>query len=240
MDYKSDKCQKIFHKIKSNKYTEEDIKKATNDNFAIQDYDFIINCNLLQYACLQKNLDLVKMFDLNMFKETKDLLLLVRMKELGQDIYDYLSSNNFVDKYEHMEEFPNYVNIEEVNYKKIVYECESDLSNAVVNDKCLNLKLSDLNKMIPRDNGWTTYIRQIVIQKKPYEMLEKILQNGADPFINHHTHIFEHCNNEQFKIIFKFAIKNKIFIDEKIIKKTKYGFFFDLISDLESEKYFIV
>ena len=95
------KFQITFDKINNNTYTEEDIKNASNETFMYIKDKLVININLLMYACLLKDIKLVKMFNLENFKEMwKDGIIQLRiLPSVGAERfaeYFYNKLNEFV------------------------------------------------------------------------------------------------------------------------------------------------
>jgi len=239
--------KKVYDLINIGSYDVSLINKASNENFMVIHEGLVINVNLLQYACLKKDIALVKMFNLDTFKDTK-ILKFVREYDLGKDIYDYLSTK-FVESTD-IDETVNLLKCDDDKYidkDKLYNELREYCQNHVyhvykLDDKIFLLKFEDLNKLV-HPNDKTTYIRQSVFQKKP-EMFKKLMDLGVDPFIisEKGEHILgitkdNPLNDEQLEQVLYYAFKNNR-IDE--IKKSKYNYIVNLINKLQDDKYFIV
>lgn len=239
--------KKLYDLINNESYKEEDVKNAVTDNFMIIHDNLVLNVNLLQYACLKKNIELVKMFDLKKFEKTDDLLKFVRVFDLGKDIYDYLSSNfkDNIDDIDKIDKIDNKYIDPEMLYKKIVDECEKDFKdNFKINEKCILLKKEDLNKLIEDKNSIyqrkSTYLRQVILQNKGVDLFNNLIKNGADPFLKNEKvdNIFDIIDKDNCKhylpILLEYCIKNNNFTT---LKESNYRWLLDIFNLVQESNF---
>ena len=244
--------KKVFDLINSNSYKEENIKNAVSDKFQVVHDLLVLEVDLLRYACLKKNLELVKLFNLKNF-QTDSLLKFVREFDLGKDIYDYLVSSGLTEDFDKIKENEidnKYLN-DDIVYESIKKNCENLFcEKGLFSDNILRLKKEDLNKIHGmKTRKSRTYIRHFMLNNTNKEYVQKLIERGADPFIRYNTlkdneHIFCDLNEESFKIylpiLLSYIFKNKKFEELRFLKNTSAEWFLELYNSSKEEEFTLI
>lgn len=181
-----------------------------------------VNISLLTLACMTGSLEIVKMLDVTKFEDNvhQQYLTLVRLNDLGEDIYEYLSKNGFNDSSYLLNESNSkylkfYDEFTKYNEMKNNYESSFEKDTCFFDIEILKkLKKNDLNKIV----GDSTYFRWAVYNGN-LEVVKILLDLDVDIYlkIKERRNIFslipekyrDTCGRE----IILHCLRNKIIID---------------------------